>query len=134
MKFFGFGGDDQIQGSGRSDLIQGGDGDDRLWGGGGDDLIRGGRGDDQIGGGAGADRLWGGAGRDVFWWGDETRDGRKETTTVWDFQLGQDRIDLGEAEIARVWSKGGSTALTLDGDGDRILLHGTQGWSETWLA
>lgn len=134
LKFFGFGGDDQIQGSGRSDLIQGGDGDDRLWGGGGDDLIRGGRGDDKIGGGAGADRLWGGAGRDVFWWGDETRDGRKETTTVWDFQRGQDRIDLGEAEIARVWSKGGSTVLTLDGDGDRILLHGTQGWSETWLA
>ena len=134
LKFFGFGGDDQIQGSGRSDLIQGGDGDDRLWGGGGDDLIRGGRGDDQIGGGAGADRLWGGAGRDVFLWGDETRDGRKETTTVRDFQRGQDRIDLGEAEIARVWSKGGSTVLTLDGDGDRILLHGTQGWSEAWLA
>jgi sucrose-6-phosphate hydrolase SacC (GH32 family) len=134
LKFFGFGGDDQIQGSGRSDLIQGEDGDDRLWGSGGDDLIRGGRGDDQIGGGAGADRLWGGAGRDVFLWGDETRDGRKETTTVWDFQRGQDRIDLGEAEIARVWSKGGSTVLTLDGDGDRILLHGTQGWSETWLA
>ena len=116
LKFFGFGGDDQIQGSGHSDLIQGGDGDDR------------------IGGGAGADRLWGGAGRDVFWWGDETRDGRKETTTVRDFQRGQDRIDLGEAEIARVWSKGGSTVLTLDGDGDRILLHGTQGWSEAWLA
>lgn len=134
LKFFGLGGDDQIRGSGRSDLIRGGDGVDQLWGSGGDDLIRGGRGDDQIAGGAGADRLWGGAGRDVFWWGDETCDGRKETTTVWDFQRGQDRIDLGEAEIARVWSKGGSTVLTLDGDGDRILLHGTQGWSETWLA
>lgn len=133
--FFGFGGDDWVQGSDLGDVIRGGYGDDALWGGGGNDRIWGGAGNDRLSGGAGAfDDLWGGAGSDVFVWQAETRDGFVETTTVMDFRPRQDLLDLGEAAIARIDTEGGNTVLTLDGDGDRIVLQGVHTWSDAWVA
>jgi hypothetical protein len=133
--FFGFGGDDWVQGSDLGDLIRGGSGSDALWGGGGNDRIWGGTGDDRLSGGAGAfDELWGGGGSDVFVWRAETRDGAVETTTVMDFRPRQDLLDLGEAAIARIDAGNGDTVLTLDGDGDRIVLQGVHTWSDAWVA
>ena len=51
-----------------------------------------------------------------------------------DFRPRQDLLDLGEAAIARIDTEGGNTVLTLDGDGDRIVLQGVHTWSDAWVA
>ncbi len=62
--FFGYGGDDEIEGGSGNDCIYGGDGDDTITGGLGDDTIYGGDGNDTINGFAGDDVIYGGDGDD----------------------------------------------------------------------
>jgi hypothetical protein len=35
--------------------------------------------------------------------------------------------------VVKIWSKRGDTVLTLDSDGDRIVLEGVRAWSDAWL-
>lgn len=72
-----------------SDTIKGGRNDDFLNGGDGDDIIYGGEGNDILEGGKGNDVLYGGQDIDVFVF--HAGDG---TTTIGDFELGYDILDL----------------------------------------
>lgn len=72
-----------------SDTIKGGRNDDMLNGGDGDDIIYGGDGNDILEGGKGNDVLYGGQDIDVFVF--HAGDG---TTTIGDFELGYDILDL----------------------------------------
>ena len=126
LSFAGRGGDDVVKGSDANDRALGNRGADILFGMGGNDHILGGAGNDWISSGPGRnDFAEGGAGSDVFIFGDETADGIRERTRIADFDLGADALDLGAAAVASYRRVGGfSLELTLDGDGDTIVLKG----------
>ena len=93
-------GDDSLVGDNSQDTLDGGIGNDTLLGGNSEDLLVGGDGDDSLvgdnsqdtlDGGIGNDTLTGGAGRDIF----ILRSGEGEDTIA-DFDLGKDRLGLGE--------------------------------------
>jgi subtilisin-like proprotein convertase family protein len=67
-----------------------GDGNDTIVANAAGDMIQGGRGNDAITAGSGADKLWGGPGKDTFVW----KALAATTDTVFDFNPGQDTIDL----------------------------------------
>ena len=76
-------------GSNISEFLSGTAGTDRLFGMAGDDTIDGGAGDDVLDGNEGDDVLTGGAGQDAFIF--RINEG---TTTITDFQLGFDFLDI----------------------------------------
>ena len=100
--------DDLLDGSPESDIIEGNDGNDVLNGYKGNDLMFGRDGDDTLMGGEGFDRLDGGAGNDLLDGGSgiSVLDGglgqdifvvkREDTDWIKDFQVGQDKISLGD--------------------------------------
>jgi Ca2+-binding RTX toxin-like protein len=115
-------GGDSLTGSDAANMLTGGEGDDALVGGKGNDVLDGGDDDDNLMGGEGADMLMGGDGVDTFdggkgddmiytGKGDSTINGdagdgadtivltgeaAAHTTTVNDFQVGSDRIDVSD--------------------------------------
>lgn len=100
---WGGAGDDRINAGDGRDLLDGGEGADTLmagndydWldGGAGLDFLRGDEGNDTLRGGAGADTLDGGLGNDVFYGGegDDLFVCGLGTDTIFDFQLGVDRL------------------------------------------
>ncbi len=126
-------GNDRISGLGHSDLIFGGDGNDRIHGGDGDDLIFGGAGNDRIWGGAGDDRIdlgggrhdraEGGIGADVFVFSAAIAEDRsRDRVALRDFDVAEDSIDLGGAEIASYSERGRSVLIRLDGGHDTIRI------------
>ncbi|WP_026617525.1 GH32 C-terminal domain-containing protein [Ensifer aridi] len=132
LRFDSRGGDDVIVGSVGLDRINGGTGADVLRGGRGSDWLDGGRGNDMIAAGGGAlDHVLGGAGADLFLFATETRDGHRDRTVIGDFKTGIDAIDLGEAEVVSHKSLFGSLVLTLDGDGDQIVLTGVARYDDS---
>ncbi|MCB1490875.1 MAG: M10 family metallopeptidase C-terminal domain-containing protein, partial [Rhodobiaceae bacterium] len=102
----GMGGDDEIAGFGGNDLLNGGDGDDTLFGQGGndtliggfgDDLLEGGTGDDQLDGTQGADRMYGGDGNDTYYvdnTGDVVFEGRTNYGGVGGFDIVISDVDF----------------------------------------
>lgn len=90
-ELFGDAGNDFISGGNGNDRLVGGDGSDALAGGSGSDTIIGGAGNDVIIGGSGFNLLTGGAGADDF-----ILDRSQSADVITDFQLGVDRIGLGQ--------------------------------------
>ncbi|MFV1495264.1 calcium-binding protein [Phaeobacter sp. JH20_02] len=98
---FGGAGDDSVTGGNDNDELRGGDGDDTLEGDDGNDVLRGGEGADSLDGGNGKDFLYtskgdgdvltGGDGNDVF-----VLKAATGTTTVTDFIVGDDKMDVSE--------------------------------------
>ena len=82
--------DDVLDGSPESDIIEGNDGNDTLAGGGGFDILIGGAGNDRLDGGSGISVLDGGSGQDIF------VVNKEDTDWIKDFQVGQDKISLGD--------------------------------------
>lgn len=87
----------RLSGGPGDDGIFGGQGNDTIWGRNGADILRGDRGNDVIIGGDGDDWYVGGPGKDVFYM---TRDGNDEDT-IWDFNRGQDKINLQQFKTIR---------------------------------
>ena len=130
---FGGQGEDVLKGRAGGDLLVGGQGDDLLLGGQGRDVLRGGHGDDHLIGGQGDDRIKGGAGddwmvggrgADAFIFNARTIDGTADRDVIVDFQAGIDRLVLEQRSIVDVTHHAEGVELTLDGDGDAILLLG----------
>jgi len=130
----GRGGDDWLFGNGGNDTVLGGTGNDHLFGGSGNDVLDGGPGDDVLDGGPGNDRLIGGAGNDVFVITPQAdanpgpdRSGKPSNppapdgpasnhTTIEDFTVGVDRIDLTAFDTS-------FAALTGNGPGEPVSLR-----------
>ncbi len=91
------------------------DGNDRLTGTDGRDLIASGAGR--------VDRVAGGEGADRFAFGSETANGTRERDFITDYEVGLDEIDLGGADIAAIREAGRHVRITLDGDGDDIVVR-----------
>ncbi|EBA10599.1 ExeM/NucH family extracellular endonuclease [Roseobacter sp. CCS2] len=123
---FAGGGDDLISGGRGRDKILAGSGDDEIDAGRGSDLVIAGAGDDTIISGNGKrDLSWGGHGADTFVFSAAfAENGSRDRTTILDFDVTEDIIDLGGAEIANVREAGGSVRITLEGGHDRIDLIG----------
>ena len=106
-KLYGGDGDDSLQGNGGNDWLYGGSGDDTLNGGDGDDLLDGGADYDYLYGGLGADSLYGDgdaaeSSYDTFIFKsfEESRSGDGNRDTIYDFEQGNDVIDLSEIVIS----------------------------------
>lgn len=135
----GGGGADRLFGRSGSDLLTGQDGNDTLDGGTGADLLEGGSGRDHLIGGLGADRLTGGSGADVFVFralGDSRLSSRDVIT---DFNVRDDRIDLGLIDADLLAAGNNAFALQLGGEfepgrgGQLIALRSTRGPAQTDL-
>ncbi|QQP89228.1 cadherin-like domain-containing protein [Skermanella sp. TT6] len=92
-----------LNGGHNDDILTGGAGQDIIRGGAGNDVIKAGAGNDIITGGTGVDELTGGAGSDTFVFSSEdTGAGVGNRDVVFDFTIGQDKIDLQSVEgVAR---------------------------------
>lgn len=121
----GAGGTIRFDGLGGDDWIQGGNRDDRIDAGSGNDVIIAGAGRNNI--------VAGGAGADAFYFRDEATNGQRDRTTIQDFEVGVDRIVLDGFEIAQERQVGRSVLLTLEGDGDQIILTGVTQLGHDWL-
>ncbi len=90
------------------------------------DTLRGTDGDDVIRSLAGSyDEVWGGGGDDVFLFGAETGNGRAEIDRIRDFDPLGDRLAFeAGAGVARIRQVGTEVWVTLEGDGDLILVGG----------
>lgn len=74
--------------------------------------------------GGGRDHIFLGGGMDIVAFGPETRDGSADITRIFGFGPDDD-LDLGGASVVALREqKNGWLRLTLDGDGDIILLEG----------
>ena len=119
-------GSDGLSGGAGADVVNGGAGRDFLSGGDGNDAVRGGDGGDDLKGGAGNDRLSGGEGADAFIF-QHLDNGVVETDRIFDYSLEDiDTIDFanGSASVASEALIGGEWQLTLEGDGDILILLG----------
>ncbi|MEM6618272.1 MAG: M10 family metallopeptidase C-terminal domain-containing protein [Pseudomonadota bacterium] len=127
---FGFAGDDTITGTdGSNDMAYGGAGNDRLYGLDGDDFLFGQGGSDLLYAGAGIDHLFGGQGNDVLVGGagyDQMRGGLGHdlfvtdgagSDLIVDFDLAEDRLDLGGTFTDWAALAGAITAVDGDSDG-----------------
>ncbi|MEM9050087.1 MAG: sulfatase-like hydrolase/transferase [Pseudomonadota bacterium] len=140
---------DRLLGDSGANTLIGQPGNDQLFGRAGNDLLVGGGGNDWLNAQTGADFLVGGAGRDIFVFTHVAHSSGTLFDTVFDFQQGQDRIDLrridangaeagspgfaflGDAvfsgdggELIRKTTAGGNTVLWGDVDGDRLQDFG----------
>ena len=102
-QLFGGAGNDQLDGGADDDILQGDSGNDSLTGGTGKDYLFGGSGGDTLIGGDGDDFLSGGAGKDILTGGDGADNfhfvdvSDRFTDVITDFELGVDRISIGES-------------------------------------
>lgn len=137
-------GRDQIDGLRGNDYIRGGEGNDLITGGKGRDKIFGGEGNDDIDAGVGNDFVVAGDGDDIIRAGDGKRDyvmggdgadtfvfseslatdNSRDRTTILDFDVTEDVIDLGGADIGRIREGFCSVEITLEGGRDKITLWG----------
>ena len=129
---FGAEGRDEIDGMNGNDIIVAGEGDDLINGGSGNDLVLAGAGDDTIiSGDGGYDVAWGGDGADTFVFSDAfAEDNSRDKTIIADFDVAEDMIDLGGAEISNVRDFGNTVRITLDGGEDQITLLGVSNFDE----
>jgi hypothetical protein len=123
---------DLLYGAAGNDTLNGGDGDDYLFGGAGVDVLNGGNGNDFLRGDGSNDTMTGGAGADTF-----SIDYReKSTTTITDFQVGTDKIEVAHAYganattliqqiLAGATMEGGNLVLHL-ASGNDVVLQGVQ--------
>jgi Ca2+-binding RTX toxin-like protein len=123
---------DLLYGAAGNDTLNGGDGDDYLFGGAGVDVLNGGNGNDFLRGDGSNDTMTGGAGVDTF-----SIDYReKSTTTITDFQVGTDKIEVAHAYganattliqqiLAGATMEGGNLVLHL-ASGNDVVLQGVQ--------
>ncbi|MCB1406034.1 MAG: hypothetical protein KDK01_07155 [Rhodobacteraceae bacterium] len=109
-------GDLQIGGA-ATETLTGGAGDDILMAAGNGDTILGGAGDDVLVTGDGNTRMTGGSGGDIF----VIRDG-SGTSSILDFQRGQDRLDLSDLPMLRDLSQ---VTITTTATGARVEFRGT---------
>jgi RTX calcium-binding nonapeptide repeat (4 copies) len=87
--------------------------------------INGTAGRDAIHGLGGNDQLNGGAGRDVFYFGAETRDGRRDTDTIRNYEAGIDQIAFEDAAVIRsVTNIAGGVRIVFEGDRDAVNVFG----------
>ncbi|MBO1350948.1 MAG: hypothetical protein EBE86_027895 [Hormoscilla sp. GUM202] len=108
-RFYGNGGNDDLQSGPGEDTLYGGAGNDYLRGGDENDTLIGGRGDDILDGGSGSNMLYGNEGADTFLL--EVGVGQK---TIGDFENGTDYIQLGHDlyfDKLEFVSMGSSTAI-----------------------
>jgi predicted extracellular nuclease len=126
----------QIAGTEKSDTLIGTDKRDRIDAGGGPDRVDAGAGDDLIiAGGGSADRLIGGTGADIFEFSLAiATNGRKDQTFLLDFDVTEDVIDLGGAQISAVKESRNSVELHLDGGRDRIIVYNTDDFDSITFA
>lgn len=119
-------GDDLVFGGRGNDKIFGGDGNDEIHGGKGHNFIIAGDGDDTIYSGEGKhDFVFGGSGADTFVFsGEFANDSIRNKTIIADFDVSEDVIDLGGAEIANIRETFFSVEIRLDGGHDKIVLYG----------
>ncbi|MFA3919529.1 ExeM/NucH family extracellular endonuclease [Ruegeria hyattellae] len=129
------GGRDFVYAGGGDDLITGGRGNDKIFAGQGNDDIDAGRGNDLVFAGAGDDIIRAGDGkRDIYWGGDGAdlfifsaelaEDRSRDKTLVLDFDVSEDVIDLGGAQIASVREFHHKVRINLEGGRDQIDLYG----------
>ncbi|RAP40829.1 hypothetical protein BYZ73_12710 [Rhodovulum viride] len=102
-------------------LVMGTAGNDRLTGTDGDDLV--------VSGAGFYETMLGGAGADLFYFGDEALNGSRERDFVLDYEVGVDRIALGQGvEIGGIVQSGTSVVVYLDdplGQDDAIYVRGS---------
>ncbi|RLJ60170.1 putative extracellular nuclease [Litoreibacter meonggei] len=147
---FGTEGRDQIDAMNGNDFVLAGGGDDLIFGGRGRDTIVAGDGNDEIDGGRGNDFVFGGAGDDIIHAGDGRRDfviggdgadtfvfsaalaedGARDKTVIADFDVTEDVIDLGGAEISSVREFHSFVRINLDGGRDKIDLLGVSDFDD----
>ena len=117
----GWKGRDVIYGNRGNDTIDGGGAKDNIFGGQGDDVITGGEWKDQINGGRGNDTLTGGPDLgviDVFVFAADGLDGHD---TITDFELGVDRLVIGNDAVGY----SGLSDVTLAEFGGNVIIHWT---------
>jgi Ca2+-binding RTX toxin-like protein len=91
----------------------------------GRDALVGTAGRDVLAGRAGADTLTGGEGNDAFLFGAETRNGRRETDRITDYEVGQDIIAFADGvTVTGFRNISGGVQITFGGDGDRVQVFG----------
>lgn len=100
----GFDGADTIKGDKGGDKLLGGNGNDFLYGEAGNDTIKGGKGDDRLDGGDGKNTLTGGSGDDAFRFSSQLN--AKNVSTITDFTIGEDRIELANAAFPSIGGSG----------------------------
>lgn len=89
------------------------------------DVLVGTAGRDAIRGFDGNDTMTGGGGNDAFIFGTDSRSGRRSVDTIRDYQAGQDVVGLeGGASVRSIVDNGAAIVITLNGDGDRIVVNG----------
>ena len=100
-QIWGDNGDDNLSGQADNDTIRGGTGNDVINGDAGDDIVYGASDNDIVYGGVGSDLISGGSGSDDLYGGDGVADGDVDTfvfasgtDTIWDYEIGIDRIRL----------------------------------------
>lgn len=116
-----------IAGTDKHDEIFGTDGRDRIDAMGGPDIVHAGAGEDLIIVGSGpVELLFGGADADTFQFSESiATDGRKDQAFLRDFDVSEDMIDLGGAEIASYREKKDFVEIFLEGGRDRIVVENT---------
>ncbi|WP_122669584.1 M10 family metallopeptidase C-terminal domain-containing protein [Pseudomonas viridiflava] len=118
------------EGTAGGDTLTGTAGNDVINGNAGVDRIDGGAGADTINGGADADTLTGGAGADVFVYSSRldsyrnyTAGGPKQSDTIVDFNVAEDRIDLSAIGLRGPGDGSANTLyLSLNGDGSKTYV------------
>ena len=130
------GGDDLITGGRGNDKIFAGEGDDDIDAGRGNDFVFAGQGDDIIRAGEGSrDFYYGGAGSDTFIFSAAmAEDNNRDKSTILDFDVTQDVIDLNGAIIDDVREFRHFVRIELDGGNDRIDLLGVSDVDEIIFA
>jgi len=84
-----------------------------------------------IAGGGRRDLMFGGRDADTFQFSASIADnGARDTAYIMDFDVTEDLIDLGGAQIARVVERFNQVWLSLEGDGDLIVLRGPRDFDD----
>lgn len=129
----GGGGKDTLKGNAGDDTLNGDGGADRLIGGGHDDSLSGGGGRDMLIGGDGDDWMDGGRGADMFLFTRTSRDANADVDVIVDFKVGQDALMLRGRSVVETQEFEDRVELTLDRDGDTIVLMGVEDVSDLGL-
>jgi hypothetical protein len=103
-----FDGKDQFTGSKQADKLYGFNGADNINGAGGNDKLVGGKGNDLLDGADGKNTLTGNQGNDAFRFSSQLNS--KNYSTITDFTIGEDRIDLANASFPNIGSIGALSA------------------------
>lgn len=127
-------GNDTLSGMSGNNTMEGGTGDDVILGGTGNDSMNGGSDNDTINAGQGNDTITGGSGADIF----IIAPVANSTTTITDFQQGNDIINLTDAGFTSfnrlvdltITNDNGDSVISL-GNGQSIRVVGKAGYSWT---